>query len=221
MYRICWHSNGSLYGGVNQNDGVGRSDTPNAPGIPSLFAVFPDEDLVRIVRGAHYGHPNPSRKQYVLMGGNPTASVDPWEVSEYPVGVPPDPKFDPAKLLFNLKTVNGTSANGCAEYTLPGPLQRRLLVCFYEGTQTIHTFAFDPTGKTVISDAPLLDEHHEAPAVCSSARRGGAPHRPGLRRRLRRLEYLRRRWRGLGPPIIGREELSMVDVRGWPTKTVR
>jgi glucose/arabinose dehydrogenase len=159
MYRLCWHSNGSLYGGVNQNDGVGRSDTPSAPGVPSLHAVFPDEGLVRIVDGAYYGHPNPSRKQFVLLGGNPTSGPDPWEVPEYPVGVRPDPNFNPANLVFNLKA---TSADGCAEYTLSGPLHGRLLVCFYEGTQTVHTFAFDASGKTVTDDRPLLDENEEA-----------------------------------------------------------
>ena len=79
MYRPCWHSNGNLYGGVNQNDGTGRADTPSGPGVPSLHSVFPDEDLVRIVQGGYYGHPNPSRKQYVLLGGNPTAGLDPWD----------------------------------------------------------------------------------------------------------------------------------------------
>jgi glucose/arabinose dehydrogenase len=162
MYRVCWHSNGALYGGVNQNDGVGRSDTPQAPGIPSLPAVFPDEGLVRIVEGGYYGHPNPSRKQYVLMGGNPTGGADPWEVPEYPIGIQPDRHFNPANLIFNLKTVNGTSANGCAEYTSPGPLKGRLLICFYEGTQTIHTFAFDSEGKTVTDERPLLDENEES-----------------------------------------------------------
>jgi hypothetical protein len=152
MYRVCWHSNGNLYGGVNQNDGTGRADTPSAPGVPSLRSVFPDEDLVRIVEGGYYGHPNPSRKQYVLLGGNPTPGADPWEVPEYPVGVQPDPKFNPANLIFNLKSINGTSANGCAEYTLPGPLRGRLLICFYEGTQTIHTFAFNRAGTAVTDE---------------------------------------------------------------------
>jgi hypothetical protein len=162
MYRLCWHSNGSLYGGVNQNDGTGRADTPSRPGVPSLRAVFPDEDLVRIVEGGYYGHPNPSRKQYVLMGGNPTAGVDPWEVPEYPVGVQPEPAFNPANLIFNLKRINGTSANGCCEYTLPGPLNGRLLICFYEGTHTLHTFAFNPSGTAVTDHRPLLAEDGES-----------------------------------------------------------
>jgi glucose/arabinose dehydrogenase len=162
MYRLCWHSNGNLYGGVNQNDGTGRADTPSGPGVPSLRAVFPDEDLVRIVEGGYYGHPNPSRKQYVLLGGNPSAGVDPWEISQYPVGVQPDAKFNPANLIFNLKTIDGTSANGCAEYTLPGALQGRLLICLFEGAHTIHTFAFDAAGTAVTDHQPLLDEKKES-----------------------------------------------------------
>jgi glucose/arabinose dehydrogenase len=158
MYDVCWHSNGNLYGGVNQNDGTGRSDTPAAPGVPSLTAVFPDEDLVRIVEGGYYGHPNPSRKQYVLLGGNPTAGPDPWEVPEYPVGVKPDPKFDPRNLVYNLRTLDGTSPDGCAEYTAPGPLRGRLLVCFYEGAHTVHTFAFNESGTAVTDQRPLFDE---------------------------------------------------------------
>jgi glucose/arabinose dehydrogenase len=162
LYRLCWHSNGNLYGGVNQNDGTGRADTPSRPGVPSLRSVFPDEDLVRIVEGGYYGHPNPSRKQYVLMGGNPTAGVDPWEVPEYPVGVQPDPNFNPANLIFNLKSINGTSANGCCEYRLPGPLNGRLLICFYEGTHTLHTFAFNASGTAVTDHRPLLAENGES-----------------------------------------------------------
>jgi glucose/arabinose dehydrogenase len=162
MYRVCWHSNGNLYGGVNQNDGTGRAETPSRPGVPSLNSVFPDEDLVRIVEGGYYGHPNPSRNQYVLLGGNPTAAADAWEVPEYPVGVQPEPNFNPANLIFNLKQIDGTSADGCTEYTLPGPLNGRLLICFYEGTHTLHTFAFNNAGTAVTDECPILDEHGES-----------------------------------------------------------
>lgn len=51
-----------------------------------------------------------------------------------------------------------TSANGCAEYTLPGPLKGRLLVCLFEGTHTIHTFAFNASGTSVADHQPLVDE---------------------------------------------------------------
>lgn len=162
MYRPCWHSNGNLYGGVNQNDGTGRADTPSTADVPSLTAVFPDEDLVRIVEGGYYGHPNASRGEYVLLGGNPTTDLDPWEVPEYPVGVLPDEDFDPDNLIFNLTYINGTSANGAVEYTLPGPLQGRLLMCLFEGTHTLHTFAFDDAGTSVVDHGPLVDTNDES-----------------------------------------------------------
>jgi hypothetical protein len=78
------------------------------------------------------------------------------------VGVPPEPAFRPANLIFNLKGINGTSANGSAEYTLPGPLRGRLLICFYEGTHSIHTFAFNSDGTAVTDDRPLLGEDNES-----------------------------------------------------------
>ncbi len=162
MYRPCWLTNGNLYGGVNQNDGTGRADTPSNPGVPSLSAVFPDEDLVRIVEGGYYGHPNASRGEYVLLGGNPTAGFDPWEVPEYPVGVLPDDDFNPGNLIFNLTYINGTSANGAVEYTLPGPLQGRLLMCLFEGTHTLHTFALDEAGTAVVDHGPLVDMNNKS-----------------------------------------------------------
>jgi len=74
----------------------------------------------------------------------------------------PDSAFNPANLVFNLKSINGTSADGCAEYTLPGPLKGRLLICFFEGTHTIHTFAFNPTGTAVTDNRPLLGDNNES-----------------------------------------------------------
>lgn len=110
----------------------------------------------RTLKSRPHGHPNRSRKQYVLLGGNPTADIDAWEIKEYPVGIQPDPHFNPDNLISNLKTIDGTSANGCAEYTLPGPLQGRLLTCFCIGTHTIHTFAFNTAGTAVTDHQPLL-----------------------------------------------------------------
>lgn len=85
-----------------------------------------------------------------------------WEVPEYPVGVQQDSNFHPANLIFNLKSINGTIADGCTEYTLPGPLKGRLLICFFEGTHTLHTFAFNPGGTAVTDNRPLLAENNES-----------------------------------------------------------
>jgi hypothetical protein len=119
-YDLCWHTNGQLYAGVNMNDT--NETTPAGEGLTAISAR-PPEMLIRIVRGKYYGHPNPARNEWVVLRGNPTDKQDPWEVPEYPVGVEPDPNFDPSLLIRNLEEDRGPSANGCTEWTAPGPLQ--------------------------------------------------------------------------------------------------
>ncbi len=157
-YDLCWHSNGQLYAGVNMNDTAER--TPATPEIPAVNAR-PPEMLIRVVPGKYYGHPNPSRHEWVLLGGNPTPQVDPWEVPEYPVGVLPERHFDPTLLIRNLEQDKGTSANGCVEWTGPGPLRGRLLICFYTATRGIHTYQFSEDGTSVVDHQPLLDAQGE------------------------------------------------------------
>jgi large repetitive protein len=151
-YDLLWHSNGSLYAGVNMND-TGNF-TPQRDGLPAVN-VRPDEPLVRIVEGKYYGHPNPARGEYVLMGGNPTEGKDPWEIAKLPVGTKPEPAFDPSLLLFNLVPVGGQSANGCAEWTPAGPMRGWALFCFYTSARTVHAFRFSPDGTKVVDHAPL------------------------------------------------------------------
>jgi hypothetical protein len=155
-YGLCWHSNGQLYAGVNQNDTGELTPANPALGLPAIN-VRPDEALLRIVAGAYYGHPNPSRDQWVLLGGNPTAGRDPWEIEGFPVGTKPEPGFDPALFLHNLVPLGGQSADGCAEWRGPGPLHGRLLVCFYTSSRTLHTFAFSADGAQVVAEEPLCN----------------------------------------------------------------
>lgn len=150
-YDLVWHSNGSLYAALNQNSIYGEY-TPSAPGIPAVNAL-PNEALARVMLGRYYGHPNPTRGEFVLNGGNPTAQVDPWEIGEYPVGVQPDADFNPA-LLYDIRRLGGNSPNGIAEYTGPGPLNGRLLVAFFAGAKTIHSFALGANGL-VTAEAAL------------------------------------------------------------------
>lgn len=157
-YDLCWHSNGQLYAGVNMND-TGET-TPATDGIPAIN-VRPAEMLIRVVEGKYYGHPNPSRGEWVLLGGNPTEERDPWEVPEYPVGTMPDSRFDPSLLIRNLEQDKGPSADGCVEWTGPGPLRGRLLICFYTATRGIHSYAFSEDGARVTDDQPLLDANGE------------------------------------------------------------
>jgi hypothetical protein len=155
-YDLCWHSNGQLYAGVNMNDTA--ETTPSRPGLPAIN-LRPAEMMVRIVRGKYYGHPNPSRGEWVLLGGNPTADVDPWEVPELPVGTQPEPQFDPSLLIRNLEADHGPSADGVCEWTGPGPLQGRLVFCFYTATRGLHTYRLSDDGRSIVDHQPLLDEH--------------------------------------------------------------
>lgn len=152
-FDLCWHSNGQLFAGVNMNDT--NDTTPSRDRLPSIN-VRPAEMMLRIVQGKYYGHPNPARDEWVLLGGNPTADVDPWEVPELPVGTMPEKNFDPSLLIRNLERDKGPSADGVCEWTSVGPLQGRLLFCFYTATRGIHTYNVGTGGTSVADHQPLV-----------------------------------------------------------------
>lgn len=154
-FDLCWHSNGNCYAATTMNDTP--SWTPSREGVPALFQARPDEALLRLKPGVYYGFPNPAVGRHVLLGGNPTAGKDPWEVAAYPVGVRPEADFQPGLLLYNLATVGGDSANGCVEYRRPGPWRGRLLVCFYATRRAIGSFAFSRDGGRVVDFQVVRD----------------------------------------------------------------
>jgi hypothetical protein len=136
-YDLVWHSNGYLY--VPTNGSAAGGNTPATPAIPP-GGLLPriDEDvngpyagpevpglnnvgtqrdwLFRVVEGGYYGHPNPTRNEYVLNGGNPTSGADPAQVSEYPVGVLPDRNWRGFAFDFGLNR----SPDGVIEYQYGG-----------------------------------------------------------------------------------------------------
>ncbi len=116
--------------------------------------------MLRIVRGNYYGHPNPSRNEWVLLGGNPTSGIDPWEVAVLPVGTQPEKSFDPSLLIRDLEQDKGPSADGVCEWTSPGPLSGRLLFCFYTATRGIHTYKVSREGRSVSDPQALVDQQH-------------------------------------------------------------
>ena len=152
-FDLCWHSGGSLFAGVNMNDT--NEKTPGRKGLPAI-SMRPAELMLRIVKGKYYGHPNPSRNEWVLLGGNPTTQVDPWEVPSLPVGTRPEANFDPTLLIRNLEKDKGPSADGVCEWTSSGPLQNRLLFCFYTATRGIHSYRVTGNGKNVADHQPLV-----------------------------------------------------------------
>lgn len=148
-YDLVWHSNGQLY--VPTNGSAAGGNTPGTPTtlppqcanridgnaytgpqVPLINGVSqtqPDP-LFRVVQGGYYGHPNPTRCEWVMNGGNPTASDDPVQVNQYPVGTNPDPNW--RGLAYNF--ANNKSPNGVIEYhssTFGGALQGKLMVVRY------------------------------------------------------------------------------------------
>lgn len=158
-YDFVFHSNGNLYAPVNGSGGGGITpDDPNTTNVDEgLENVASRADYVYLINeGGYYGHPNPSRGEYIMAGGNPTSGTDPQEVvgtdgvSGYPVGTLPDPNYQPALFTF------GTSRapTGVIEYqsnTFNGRLQNRLLVAEYSSGDNILTLDIDPVTGAITS----------------------------------------------------------------------
>jgi hypothetical protein len=154
-YDLLFHSNGRLYATLNGSAAGGS--TPGTPAgggsglarrfdaaagpydgspVPALENVGTQNDyLLRVEPGAYYGHPNPTRSEFVLNGGNPTNGRDPCEVAEYPVGTRPDRNWRPPTYDFN----KNLSPCGLAEYAgdaFPA-LRGKVLVVRFSGGKDI------------------------------------------------------------------------------------
>jgi hypothetical protein len=158
-YDHVWHSNRKLY--VPTNGSAAGGNTPGTPSplpascqnrvdkaangdytgpsVPALTPVSATQDdfLFRVVQGGYYGHPNPTRCEWVLNGGNPTAGPDTAEVTKYPVGTQPDRNWRGAAFDF----LNNKSPDGIIEYksdAFSGALKGKLIVARYsEGDDLI------------------------------------------------------------------------------------
>lgn len=150
-FDLVWHRNGHLYAPTNGSAAGGNTPaTPSplpaacarrgytGPAVPALTNVPTAEtDYVFDVKaGRYYGHPNPTRCEWVLAGGNPTAAADPFEVPAYPAGTAPDVNFD---LADTYDAGLHASADGAIEYR-GGALDGKLLVVRYSAGQDIETF---------------------------------------------------------------------------------
>ncbi|UYM04017.1 choice-of-anchor D domain-containing protein [Solicola gregarius] len=163
-YDLVWHSNGHLY--VPTNGSAAGGNVPTVPDpLPAVCAQRPDggytgpkvagvdnnpaetDYVFDIKKGQYYGHPNPSRCEYVLNNGNPTAGADPFENSKYPVGTQPDPNY---ALSDVYDAGSHASANGVIEYeggAFGGALDGKLLYVRYSDGQDIVTFDVGANGK--------------------------------------------------------------------------
>ncbi len=151
-YDLVWHRNGNLY--VPTNGSAAGGNTPGSvkgtlrpdgstyqgPQVPALTNVQQTQAdfLFRVLKGGYYGHPNPFRGEYVMNGGNPTASIDPAQVNDYPVGVLPDANWRGYAFDFQ----NNKSPDGCIEYkgnAFNGELNGKLLVVRFSQNDDIIT----------------------------------------------------------------------------------
>ena len=137
-YDLVWHSNGQLY--VPTNGTAGNSNAPasvngtrrpdgsfyNGPTIPALFGNQVQRDfLYRIdpdLPTGYYGHPNPTRGEFVLNRG-------PVDESDYPSSVQVDANYRGIAFDFEFNK----SPNGVIEYKTAGDLQGAMIVCRYSG----------------------------------------------------------------------------------------
>jgi glucose/arabinose dehydrogenase len=174
-WDLVWHSNGHLYVPTNGSAAGGSApatpaDLPAActgrvdvatngawtgPRTPGLTGVSTQRDyLFRVRSGGYYGHPNPTRCEWVLNGGNPTADVDPAQVSEYPIGTAPDRNWRGAAHDFG----TNRSPNGVIEYrgtAFGGALTGKLLVVRYSGGDDIVVLTPGATGDITASTSGL------------------------------------------------------------------
>ena len=159
-YDLVWHSNGHLY--VPTNGSAAGGNTPGTPATlptdcsihrmdgtaytgPSVPAITNNPQsqtdfVYDVKKGRYYGHPNPTRCEWVLDNGNPTGSPDPFQVDGYPVGTAADRNYDLADVY---DAGIHASADGAVEYlgsAFGGALKGKLLVVRYSSGQDIETF---------------------------------------------------------------------------------
>jgi regulation of enolase protein 1 (concanavalin A-like superfamily) len=155
-YDLVWHSNGFLYCPTNGSAAGGNCPASPAGVTPVVPAITngptQDDFLFKVVQGGYYGHPNTTRGQYVMNGGNPTSGTDPAEVVTsgsnpgYPVGVQPDSNYRGFAWNFG----RNRSPDGAIEYksaTFGGALTNKLLVVEYSGGDDILALALDANGN--------------------------------------------------------------------------
>jgi glucose/arabinose dehydrogenase len=161
-FDLVWHSNGHLYAPTNGSAAGGnipatpatlpascanridskRSGAWTGPATPGITknAVAQTDFVYDVHKGRYYGHPNPTRCEWVLDNGNPTAATDPFEIAAYPVGVTADRNYD---IADTYDAGLHASADGAVEYrgaAFGGALNGKLLIVRYSSGQDIETF---------------------------------------------------------------------------------
>ncbi|HSV14191.1 MAG TPA: Ig-like domain-containing protein [Tepidisphaeraceae bacterium] len=138
-YDLVFDSNGHLYAPTNGSAAGGNVPatpagvTPSGPALNNV-AVAEDDWLFDIQKGGYYGHPNPSRNEFIMNGGNPTTPLGPnFPIQNaYPVGTNPDPNYRGVALDLGVHY----SPDGALEYhgsAFNGALDHAILATRYSG----------------------------------------------------------------------------------------
>ena len=164
-FDILFHSNGSMYCGINGSSSGGNSPgTPDdlsnvhrpdqpvnapyaGPRVPALKDVKDTENdlLDRVVKGGYYGHPNPTRGEFVLDAGNQTGGAYAAEILDYPKGTAPDRNY--RGYVFNFG--KNLSPCGVIEYqgnAFGGMLRGKILFVRFSGGDDIIALSAAPDG---------------------------------------------------------------------------
>ncbi|MEY2405084.1 MAG: hypothetical protein QOD38_2635, partial [Acidimicrobiaceae bacterium] len=147
-FSVLWHSNGKLYAPVNES-ATGNTPADPAGGAPALTGLPAFNDyFTRIVAGKYYGHPNPTRGEYRINGGNPTSGADAFEVPQYPVGTAPNANWRQPDMDLGLHR----SPDGSVEFksnVFGGALKGQVLVTEYSQGKDIIAIQLDANGNAV------------------------------------------------------------------------
>jgi hypothetical protein len=168
-FSLLWHSNGKLYSCLNGGAAGGAApgtpddlkDVPRRPDEarfgpynggeiqPITYITETQPDLfVSIEKGAYYGHPNVTRGEYVMFGGNPDGGSTNYQVHDYPVGTKPDRNWHPAYWCLGISY----SCNGLIEYqsdAFHGALKHKILTTRYSAGKDIEVLTPGPDGKII------------------------------------------------------------------------
>jgi glucose/arabinose dehydrogenase len=173
-FSMLWHSNGHLYSCLNGGAAGGSapgtpdelSQIPRRPdGKPYTGGVVPaiehvsetQPDLfISIEKGAYYGHPNVTRGQYVMFGGNPDDGSTNYQVHSYPRGIQPDANWHRPLWCLGISL----SCNGMIEYksdTFNGALKGKILTTRYSGGKDIEVLVPSPDGNEIVESITGID----------------------------------------------------------------
>lgn len=191
-YDLLFHSNGRFYATCNGSARGGNTPaTPpggqsnarrfdaaagpyNGGEVPGLQKVGTQNDyLFKLEQGGYYGHPNPTRAEFVMNGGNPTAAKDPCEVDQYPVGVKPDRNWHRPAFDFN----KNLAPCGMMEYkgdAFPALKGKILCVRFSGGKDIIALTPDEQTGdiREYITGIDGFTHFHDPVDLCQSSATG-------------------------------------------------